>query len=87
MPNIKSAKKRVKTDAIKNERNKDKISSMRTAIKKVRVAVKQGNKAIAEENLKVANQKIDKAVKSGLIHKNKAARDKSSLSKAINDIK
>ena len=87
MPNIKSAKKRVKTDAIKNERNKDKISSMRTAIKKVRVAVKQGDKAIAEENLKVANQKIDKAVKSGLIHKNKAARDKSSLSKAINDIK
>ena len=87
MPNIKSAKKRVKTDAIKNERNKDKISSMRTAIKKVRMAVKQGDKAIAEENLKVANKKIDKAVKSGLIHKNKAARDKSSLSKAINDIK
>ncbi len=87
MPNIKSAKKRVKTDAIKNERNKDKISGMRTAIKKVRMAVKQGDKAIAEENLKVANKKIDKAVKSGLIHKNKAARDKSSLSKAINDIK
>ena len=87
MPNIKSAKKRVKTDAIKNERNKDKISGMRTAIKKVRMAVKQGDKAIAEENLKVANKKIEKAVKSVLIHKNKAARDKSSLSKAINDIK
>ena len=87
MPNIKSAKKRVKTDAIKRERNKDKISSMRTAIKKVRVAVKQGDKAIAEENLRNANKKIDKAVKSGLINKNKAARDKSKLNKAINDIK
>ena len=48
MPNIKSAKKRVKTDAIKKERNKDKIASMRTAIKKVRMAAKQGDKSLAE---------------------------------------
>ena len=87
MPNIKSAKKRVKTDAIKKERNKDKIASMRTAIKKVRMAAKQGDKPLAEESLKTANKKIDKAVKSGLVHKNKAARDKSKLNKAINDIK
>ena len=87
MPNIKSAKKRVKTDAIKKERNKDKVSSMRTAIKKVKMAVKQGDKAVAEENLRAANKKIDKAVKSGLVNKNKAARDKSKLNKAINDIK
>ena len=43
MPNIKSAKKRVKTDAIKNIRNKDQIASMRTAEKKVKVAIKEGN--------------------------------------------
>ena len=87
MPNIKSAKKRVKTDAIKKERNKDKIASMRTAIKKVKMAAKQGDKSLAEESLKTANKKIDKAVKSGLVQKNKAARDKSKLNKAINDIK
>ena len=87
MPNIKSAKKRVKTDAIKKERNKDKVASMRTAIKKVKMAAKQGDKALAEESLKTANKKIDKAVKSGLVHKNKAARDKSKLNKAVNDIK
>ena len=87
MPNIKSAKKRVKTDAIKKERNKDKVASMRTAIKKVKLASKQGDAKLAEENLKVANKKIDKAVKSGLVHKNKAARDKSKLTKAINNIK
>lgn len=87
MPNIKSAKKRVKTDAVKKERNRDKIASMRTAIKKVRLASKQGDKNLAEENLKVANKKIDKAVKSGLVHKNKAARDKSNLSKTVNNIK
>lgn len=87
MPNIKSAKKRVKTDAVKKERNRDKIASMRTAIKKVKLASKQGDKNLAEENLKVANKKIDKAVKSGLVHKNKAARDKSNLSKTVNNIK
>ena len=87
MPNIKSAKKRVKTDAIKKERNKDKVASMRTAIKKVKLASKQGDAKLAEENLKVANKKIDKAVKSGLVHKNKAARDKSKLTKPVNNIK
>ncbi len=87
MPNIKSAKKRVKTDAIKRERNKDKVASMRTSIKKVKLASKQGDAKLAEENLKVANKKIDKAVKSGLVHKNKAARDKSKLTKTVNNIK
>ena len=42
---------------------------------------------IAKENLDVANKKIDKAVKSGLVHKNKAAREKSKLAKAVNNIK
>ena len=87
MPNIKSAKKRVKTDAIKKERNKDKVASMRTAIKNVRIASKNGDKKLAEEKLNIANKKIDKAVKSGLVHKNKAARDKSKLNKAVNSIK
>ncbi len=87
MPNIKSAKKRVKTDAIKKERNKDQIASMRTAIKNVKLASKEGNKALAEEKLNIANKKIDKAVKQGLIKKNKAARDKSKLNKTINEIK
>ena len=84
MPNIKSAKKRVKTDAIKKERNRDKIASMRTAMKKVRIASKQGDKNLAEENLKVANKKIDKAVKSGLVHKNKVDREKSRLTLKVN---
>lgn len=81
MPNIKSAKKRVKTDQIKRERNKDQITSMRTAIKKVKVSAKDENKEIAIQKLNEANKKIDKAVKSGLIHKNKAARNKSKLAK------
>ena len=87
MPNIKSAKKRVKTDQIKRERNKDQITSMRTAIKKVKVSAKDENKEIAIQKLDEANKKIDKAVKSGLIHKNKAARNKSKLAKIVDNIK
>ena len=87
MPNIKSAKKRVKTDQIKRERNKDQITSMRTAIKNVEVSAKDENKEIAIQKLNEANKKIDKAVKSGLIHKNKAARNKSKLAKIVDNIK
>lgn len=87
MPNIKSAKKRVKTDAVKRVNNNDLISSMRTAAKKVRKDIKDGNMDQAEKDIKTANKKIDKAAKKGLIHKNKAARDKSKLQKALNDSK
>ncbi len=87
MPNIKSAKKRVKTDAIKKERNKDQIASMRTANKKVRLAAKENNKELATQKLNEANKKIDKAVSKGLIKKNKAARDKSKLAKIVDNIK
>ena len=56
MPNIKSAKKRVKTDAIKKERNKDQIASMRTAIKKVKLACKTNDQKNAIEALNLAKK-------------------------------
>ena len=87
MPNIKSAKKRVKTDAIKKVNNKNNIASMRTAVKKANVEIKNGNKEQVESTLKTAIKKIDKALSSGLIHKNKAARAKSKLMKAANNVK
>ncbi len=84
MPNIKSAKKRVKTDAVKKVRNNTVVASMRTAVKKARTEVKNGNHDTAEIKVKDAVKKIDKALSSGLIHKNKAARDKSKLMKSLN---
>ena len=86
MPNIKSAKKRVKTDAIKKVQNKNQISDMRTAMKKANALVKEESKD-AKKAVEVAVKKIDKAVSSGLIHVNKAARDKSKLMKAVDKIK
>ena len=87
MQNIKSAKKRVITSAKKNANNTLGRSSMKTAIKKSERAIKAEDKALADENLKIAIKKIDKACASGLIHKNKAAREKSRLTKQTNSLK
>lgn len=84
MPNIKSAKKRMRSNAKKAEVNTLVSSSMKTAIKKFEKEVKAANKEAASNNLNIALQRIDKAVTSGLVHKNKAARLKSRLNKKIN---
>ena len=84
MPNIKSAKKRVRSNGKKAEVNTLVMSSMKTAIKKFEKEVKAGNTEVASNNLNVAVQRIDKAMNSGLVHKNKAARLKSRLTKMKN---
>ncbi len=86
MPNIKSAKKRMRSSAKKTEVNTFISSSMRTAVKKVERSVKEGNKEAAANNLNIAIQRIDKAMSSGLVHKNKAARLKSRLTKMKNSM-
>ncbi len=86
MPNIKSAKKRMRSSVKKTEANTLVNSSMRTAIKKFVKEVKAGNKEEASNNLNIAIQRIDKAMSAGLVHKNKAARLKSRLTKIKNEI-
>lgn len=83
MPNIKSAKKRVKVIATKTARNKSVRSDLRTAIKKAEFALADGA-ADKEAVVKVAVKKIDKAVTKGILHKNNAARKKSQLALRLN---
>ena len=78
MPNIDSAIKRVRTSAKSNELNSTQASTMRTAVKKFLAAVESGADN-TEELYKAASRAIDKAETKGLIHKNKANRDKSRL--------
>ena len=87
MPNIKSAKKRVKTIAKKKEINNDYKASMRTAIKKVDKLVLEGKKEEANLALNDAVKKIDKALAKGLVHRNYASRHKSSLMKKVTELK
>ena len=83
MPNIKSAKKRVKVIATKTAQNKATKSALKTAVKKAYVAVDTNadNKA---EAVRLAIKKIDKAAAKGLMHKNTAARSKASLMQRLN---
>jgi small subunit ribosomal protein S20 len=77
MPNIKSAKERVKTNKRDQMRNRSVRSSVRSSLKKIDLALEEKNFESAEELYKVASRLVDKAVSKGVLHKNKAARTKS----------
>ena len=84
MPNIKSAKKRVKIIEKKTLRNNMIKSGYKTAVKKFDEAVKAGNIEDAKTLLSDATRKIDQACSKGVLVKNTAARKKSNLSKKLN---
>ena len=86
MPNIKSAKKRVKVTETKTLQNKMFRSQMKTEIKKYEAAVAAGDMAAAQELYKAAVKKIDMAASKGIIHKNCAAHKKSAFTKALNSM-
>ena len=84
MPNIKSAKKRVSLSRIANEKNKMAKSALKTTIKKFDAAVASGDKAQAGTAYTAAVVAVDKAVHKGILHKNNAARKKSSMTLKLN---
>lgn len=83
MANIKSAKKRVVQSEKRRKHNASLRSMMRTYIKKVHAAIAAGDKSVAEKTFTEMQAIIDRQAARGLIHKNKAARHKSSLTKQI----
>ncbi len=86
MPNIKSAKKRVKVIETKTLKNKMIKSRMRTVIKKFVAAVEAGNKEAAVAAYKLAVKTVDKVAAKGIIHKNAAAHKKSQFTKLLNTL-
>ncbi len=86
MPNIKSAKKRVKVTATKTLQNKMFRSKMKTIVKKYEAAVAAGDIATAQALYKEAVKIIDVAASKGIIHKNAAAHRKSAFTKALNSM-
>ena len=83
MPNIKSAKKRVKVNKTKAAANKARKSNLKTVLKKADVACTT-NAANKAEAIKVAIKRVDQACAKGLMHKNAAARKKAQLAKKLN---
>ncbi len=86
MPNIKSSKKDVISSKIAYEKNKANKSALKTALKKYEAALAGGDRTEAEAAYKVAVTKVDQAVTKGLLHKNNAARKKSSMALQLNKL-
>ena len=84
MANIKSSAKRVLITQKANAKNKAAKSLMKTNIKKFDAAANEGNQDTAGQAYKDAVKTVDRAATKGLIHKNKAARKKSALTKKLN---
>lgn len=83
MANIKSQKKRIRTNEKARLRNKDVKSSVKTAVRKFREAADAGDAAAATALAREATRALDKAASKGVIHKNQAANRKSSISKRV----
>ena len=91
MPNIKSSKKDVISSKIAYEKNKADKSELKTNLKKFDAALVSGDKAagdktVAEASYKTAVKAVDQAVNKGLLHKNNAARKKSSMTLKLNKL-
>ena len=87
MANLKSSKKRIRSNERKRVQNVTVKSSVRTIIKRVEQAIEQGNVQLAEEKLSEASSTLDSAATKGVIRKNTSSRNKSRLAKKINAIK
>ncbi len=83
MPQHKSAVKRVRQSAHRAIRNKAQISRLKTLVRKVRTSKA---KADGQKALTVAVKYLDQSAAKGIIHKNKAANLKSSLTKLVNKL-
>lgn len=86
MANIKSQKKRIKTNEKARLRNRAAKAEMKTAVRRVREAVANEDKALAIEAANKANRLFDKAASKGIIHKNQAANRKSGVMALVNSL-
>ena len=83
MANTAQSRKRARQAEKHRQRNASYRSMFRTFIKKVIAAVEAGDKEQAQTAYNSAAAVIDKTANKGLIHKNKAARQKSRLNARV----
>lgn len=83
MPNIASAKKRVRQIAKRTAVNHSRKSRVRNFTRKVEEALAKGDKAGAQAALKAAEPEIMRGVSKGVIHKNAGRRKVSRLTKRL----
>jgi small subunit ribosomal protein S20 len=84
MANHKSALKRIRQTATRNERNRYQHKTTRNALRALRSTT---DRKEAEKLLPEVSAMLDKLAKNNVIHKNKAANLKSSAARLINTLK
>ncbi len=83
MANSRSALKRVRQNTVRNERNTDLKTRVKTIRKKTMAAAEAGDKDLAAKELSNYASAVDKCAKQNIFHKNKAANLKSKATKAV----
>lgn len=87
MANSAQARKRARQNTKRRGQNASQRSMVRTYIKRVNAAIEQQSYELASEAYTKAVSVIDRMADKGIIHKNKAARHKSRLNKAVKALK
>lgn len=83
MANTSSAKKATRVSARRAAINKNRLSQVRTAVKKVEEALAKGDKAAADAAFKAAQPELQRGAQKGILHKNTASRRVARLSKRV----
>lgn len=83
MANTASAAKRARQTVRRTQENRRVTKAVKTQLKETRETLKSSDRAKVLEASKSLSATLDKAAKTGRIHKNKANRHKSALGKAV----
>lgn len=83
MANTPQAKKRIRRNERRNEINRDRLSRVRTFVRKVEEAINSGDAAAAQEALRQAQPEIMRGATKGVLHRNTAARKVSRLAHRV----
>ena len=86
MPNIQSAKRRVRTQAKANLRNRTVKTELKTLAKKFEEAIESKDIEAAKTLFTQYTGALDKAGIKGTLHKNAVDRKKAQISKALDTI-
>ena len=81
MANTPQARKRIRRNARRTEINRDRVSRIRTFVKKVEASIAGGDAAQAAAALQAAQPEMMRGVSKGVLHKNTVARKISRLAK------
>ncbi len=84
MPTSKSAKRRVRQNAVRRMRNRGDKSALKTQIKRLISSVENKNFEEAEKHFSLTTKRLDRLASKNIIHKNTASRKKSRLAKMLN---